>query len=148
MVSIVQHNLGLPADFWADEWVLGFFGLMISHHIGVCGGSRISQSDKGVILANAFQALSNMNGHELARRFTDLVTANPKRIDFEEGGDDAATIAFASIGKATPKTAPHVEQAKLKLQESGHPVNPATVTEVLLEQLYLVRIAERFGIEI
>ena len=91
IVGTIQHH-GVRAGFWLEPYVAGFFHFMIGHHAKVATSGRITGADLGILLAEVFAALSNMNGAAIARRATDLHAADDP--DFNRGADDAAAVCF------------------------------------------------------
>jgi hypothetical protein len=89
IVGTIQHH-GLPAHFWSQPYVLGFFQFMIGHYAKIETRGRITGSDLGVLLAEVFTALSNMNGVAIAQLSTELAD-DP---EFNRAADDAAAVCF------------------------------------------------------
>jgi hypothetical protein len=82
----------VPARFWSEPYIVGFFQLMISHHLKLATGGRLAGEDMGLALTDVFTALSNMNGVAIVRRGLELATANDS--DFNRAADDAAAICY------------------------------------------------------
>jgi hypothetical protein len=91
IVGTIQHH-GVPAGFWLEPYVVGFFHFMIGHHAKVATSGHITGANLGLLLAEVFTALSNMNGVAIARRATELHAADDP--DFNRAADDAAAICF------------------------------------------------------
>ena len=84
ILASYQYSNGIPAGFWQDEFVLGFIGFMISFHVNITSGYKLSTADKGFLLFDVFTTLSNMNGKLIAKNYTDLAMEDPKNEDFEK----------------------------------------------------------------
>jgi len=91
--TIQQH--GVPARFWSQPYVVGFFHFMIGLHAKLATRGRITGVDLGSLLAEVFTALSNMNGAAIARRANELHAANDP--DFNRAADDAAAVCFYQL---------------------------------------------------
>ena len=55
LVTTTQHNFGLPAGFWAERFVLGFFGTLISHHAKLATRGKITGEDLGYVCKRDLQ---------------------------------------------------------------------------------------------
>ncbi|MER8462450.1 hypothetical protein [Mesorhizobium sp. M1396] len=144
-VGIFQNLNGIPAGFWRDEYVLGFLGFMISFHANYTSGRQLSREDKGHLLNDVFTALSNMNGQAISEEYVRLATLAHKDSDFEEGADNAAICAFASIGKMNEQGRPLYEKAKEVAAAQDKPNDLGTIVGVLMHKLFYERLAERFN---
>lgn len=144
LIAIVQQAHGLPARFWQDEFVIGFIGFMIGFHAEVTSGRRLSTKDKGIVLFDAFTALSNMNGKAIADRYLHLAAQEPKDPNFERGLDNASYCAFASVGKMTPDGQEHFDRARKLAADQGLPNDPGAIVGNMVYALYLTEIADRF----
>ena len=102
LVGAIQALKGLPAGFWQNEFVLGFFHFMIAFNCNT-SGHRLSVADKGHIFIDALTQLSNLNGRELVKRCTELAQQSPKNEMFERGADHASMICHYSIGNLVRK---------------------------------------------
>lgn len=85
----------MPARFWSQPYIVGFFHFMIGHHAKVATRGRITGVDMGLVLAEVLTALSNMNGAAIARNATELHAANDP--GFNRAADDAAAICFYQL---------------------------------------------------
>ena len=144
--AIFQSFYGIPPGFWQDEFVLGFFGVMIGLVSELRGQGRLSQLDKGHLLQETFSSLSNMNGIAIARRFSDLAHQQPHSDDFKLGGDHAEIVTLALLGKVTPAGREIVERAKTKAAAQGEPGDTAVVGIILARELFIQPLIERFGL--
>lgn len=144
LLGVLQHFHGTPAGFWRDEFVLGFFGFMISFHVKYTCGRTLSAADKGYLLADVFTALSNQNGVAITREYTRLATSVNKSLDFEQGADNAAICAFATMGKVTEKGMPHYEAAKEIAHKHGKGSDIAAVAAILTQELFYAVVRDRF----
>ncbi|MEH2498974.1 hypothetical protein V1294_005453 [Bradyrhizobium sp. AZCC 1678] len=93
-VGTIQHH-GVPARFWSQPYVAGFFQFMIGHHAKMATRGRITGADLGLLLTEVFTELSNMNGAAIARRANELHAANDP--EFNRGADDAAAVCFYQL---------------------------------------------------
>lgn len=146
--AIFQHNYGVPSGFWQDEFVLGFFGMMIALASQTISNGRLSQADKGHLLQDAFGALSNMNGAAITRRFTELIYEKPQNDAFKLGGDNAEIVTLAIFGKVTPTGRDAVEEAKREAAAQGAPGELAAVVTVLAMRFFVGPLIERFDLEV
>lgn len=146
LIAIYQNTSGLPPHFWHDEFVLGFFGFMISFHASVTSGRSLSQEDKGCLLYDVFTAISNMNGQAIGRDYVHLATQTPNSPDFVKGADHASICAFASIGKMNEQGRPYYEQAKEMAAAQGTPHDHGAIVGFLLHMLFYQPLRERFSI--
>lgn len=146
LIGIFQHFNGLPQGFWQNEFVIGFVGFMINFHADVTSGKKLSHEDKGQLLCDVFTALSNINGHEIARQFIRLTVLDPKSPEFEEGADKAAIYAFAMIGKVSEEGRPFFEAARQMAKVQGNEDNHAAVMGYLGMILFYKPAQERFNL--
>jgi hypothetical protein len=144
--AIFQHIYGVPAGFWQDEFVLGFFGVMIGLVSQTLSQDRLSQTDKGYLLQDTFGALSNMNGAAITRRFTELAFQQPQDTAFELGGDNGQIVTLAMFGKGTPKGREAIEEAKKAAAAQGSPGDVAAVAAILARKLFVGPLIERFDL--
>jgi len=142
--AVFQNSYGVPPGFWQDEFVLGFFGVMIGLVSHVASQGRLSQSDKGYLLQDTFGALSNMNGAAITRRFSELVYQQPQSDAFKLGGDNGEIVTWAFFGKATPTGMEAVEDAK---REAAAQSAPGAVATILAMKLFVAPLAERFDLK-
>ena len=143
IIGIIQYNYGIPAGFWQDEYLLGFFGFLIGFHMQRASGGALSQTEKGQGLADAFTEISNINGAAIARQFTALAFAETE--DFKRGGDNAALIAFYTIGALKNESDnEHVKEAKQIVEKLGEGNDRAQIAGILMHNLLINEIAERF----
>jgi hypothetical protein len=143
IIGIIQYNYGIPAGFWQDEYLLGFFGFLIGFHMQRVSGGTLSQTDKGQGLADAFTEISNINGAAIARQFTTLAFAETE--DFKRGGDNAALIAFYTIEALKNESEnEHVKEAKQIMEKLGEGNDRAQIAGILMHNLLINDIAERF----
>jgi hypothetical protein len=143
IIGIMQYNYGIPAGFWQDEYLVGFFGFLISLHMQRAAGDALSQMDKGLGLADSFTEISNINGAAIARQYSTLAFA--KTEDFKRGADNAALIALYSIGALRNESDnEHVKEAKHIVKKLGGGNDRAQIAGILLHSLLIDEIAERF----
>ncbi len=88
-----QKAIGIPKQFWDDDFVLGFIGFCIAFHMNKTSSIKSSASEKGAALVEILTNLSHMNGLSLARKYNQL-TIDKSSADFETGADNAATWIF------------------------------------------------------
>ena len=147
--ALFQSNYGIPDGFWQDEFVLGFFGVMIGVLSKLIGEGRLNQMDKGHLLQDTFSSLSNMNGAAIARHFSDLAHENPQREDFVRGGDNGEIVTLILLGKASDTGRDIVEKVKKEVEESGMPKDSAAIHAIqmiLMRELFINPLVNRFGI--
>ncbi len=139
----MQNYYGLPAGFWVDDFILGFFGFLIGFHATIATNGRLSVYDKGLVIIAAFTDLSHMNGSALAKRFTALGLADDG--GFKQGADNAALIAFYTSGllKAEEENE-HVVQAMDMARRAGDGGDRATIAAFLTQQLFFEEVMRRF----
>jgi hypothetical protein len=143
ILGTLQYNKGIPADFWDNDFVVGFIGFLIGFHAQLASGGALSQTDKGQILLDAFTQLSNLNGHSLGRRFTTL--ALNETPDFKIGGDNAAMIAFYSIGKLKNESSiKAVIEAKQMAKKMEAADDRGTIAAMLMLILFFKEIDNRW----
>ncbi len=145
--AIFQQNYGIPPGFWQDEFVIGFFGMMIGLVSQALSQGRLSQTDKGYLLSDTFGALSNLNGAEITRRFSELVYKQPQSAAFKLGGDNGEIVTLAFFGKATEASRDVVEEAKREAERQGNPRNAAAVATLLAMKLFVSPLVERFDLK-
>lgn len=145
--AIFQHNYGIPPNFWQDEFVLGFFGVMIGLVSQALSQGRLSQTDKGYLLQDTFGALSNMNGAAITRRFSELAHQQPHSEAFKLGGDNGEIVPLAFFGKATLTGREAVEEAKREAAAQGASGDVGAVATILAMKLFVMPLVARFGLE-
>lgn len=141
-----QSAYGVPPGFWQDEFVLGFFGVMIGLISGAIGQGRLSQADKGHLVADTFGALSNMNGAAITRRFNELVLQQPQQPDFKRGGDYGEIVTLAMFGKGSEMGRPAIEAAKDMAAAQGRAGDPGAVAAVLAQTHFVQPLIDRFSL--
>lgn len=144
--AVLQANYGIPPGFWQDEFVLGFFGVMIGVLSKLIGEDRLSQADKGYLLQDTFSSLSNMNGVAIARRFSDLAHESPQNEDFVRGADNGEIVTLMFLGKVSDTGRDIVERAKKQAVEQGMPRDIYAIQMILYRELFVDPIVDRFGI--
>jgi len=82
--------------FWSDEFVLGYVGFMIAASAKLVAPD-LSYVDKGRVLADAFTALSNLNGVEISDRASILLES--RSADCLHGSQNAAVVFGYFIGR-------------------------------------------------
>ena len=140
LVTITQHNLGLPADFWTDSFVLGFFGTLISHHAKLATRGKLTGEDFGYVLQDGFANISGMNGVELMRRYSELAQANDP--DFDKGADNAVYFACFVMGVLKDEE----NYPEVRTAMSIHRGDRMKASPHLFEAWFLVEIENRFGL--
>ena len=145
LIAVRQSLHGLPADFWRNEFVIGFIGSMISFHANITFGRKLSQEDKGNLLFDVFTALSNMNGKAIAENYLQQATETPKSKAFKKGADNAAICAFFSIGKLDESGRPWIEQAEKLAAAQGAANDPSAIAGSLLHLLFYQPLREEFS---
>nr|WP_321461173.1 hypothetical protein [uncultured Cohaesibacter sp.] len=143
--GIYQSNFGIPADFWQDKFVLGFFGGMIGIVSFVLSANRLNLTEKGCVLQDTFSALSNMDGVALARNFADLANEKPMQADFDKGVNNGQIVALALMGKTDPSDRDLIEQAKFEAVSQGLMANEFPL--ILAKRLFVNPLNERFNSE-
>jgi hypothetical protein len=142
-LAILQDNYGLPPKFWADEFVLGYFGTTIGFLSHMLGEGKLDHEDKGFILIETFTALSNMNGKAIADRATELAQSNPKSEDFELGADNGSIVTLAVFGKVTPIGQGAVARAQRLADKRG---DPEQMLSILMMSKFIGPISKRFDL--
>jgi hypothetical protein len=89
-VASLQRTRELPPRFWMDEYVLGFMTYFIAYYSKLATNGRIMEEQLGSASAQAYAALSNMDGSTLVRR--SIALATERNVDFNRGADDAAAV--------------------------------------------------------
>lgn len=145
--AIFQHAHGIPPGFWQDEFVLGFFGMMIGLASQALSQGRLSQTDKGYLLQDTFSALSNMNGAEITRRFKELIYQQPQSSAFRLGADNGEIVTLAFFGKGTEIGREAIELAKREAAAKGTPRDVGAVATILAMKLFVTPLIERFDLD-
>ena len=144
--AVFQSNYGIPPGFWQDEFVLGFFGVMVGVLSKLLGENRLSQADRGYILQDTFSNLSNMNGAAIANQFSDLAHENPQNKDFVRGADSGEIVTLMFLGKVSDTGRDIVERAKKEAEEQGTPRDISAIQMILWRELFVNPLVDRFGI--
>ncbi|KZL01483.1 MULTISPECIES: hypothetical protein [unclassified Pseudovibrio] len=139
--AIFQHHHGIPAGFWQDEFVVGFFGSMVSMVAMILAKGKLSRTDRGYVLQDSFSALSNMNGMAIAQRFTELSMQKPMSASFKQGVDNGAIISFAMFGTTAPEDQMLIDAAEQEAARLGLPL-----PSYLMMTLYVEELKERFDL--
>lgn len=145
MIAGHQHLHGLPAGFWADEYVLGFVGTLIVVLIHEAA-PNLSKLDNGYAIMDAFQQLSNMNGTEVARRHQDLWDAKSEA--YMRGHNNASTLAlYMSSNLKNEDGNPDVVAARKFVSDSsfGLPGDRGEIASVLMSFFFTDEIRRRFA---
>ncbi|MGQ0484896.1 MAG: hypothetical protein ACT4SY_06045 [Hyphomicrobiales bacterium] len=147
LVGIFQNRYGIPSSFWRNEFVLGFFAFMLAFHRDFTSNEKLGDYDRGVAMVDILTALSNMNGHAIAQKITELATAQSKSEEFESGGDNAAILAYYTLGKLkNANDNPYVKEAKHMAAASGSPDDPLAIAGFLGLLVFADPIARRLGL--
>lgn len=144
--AVFQSDYGVPARFWQDEFVLGFFGIIIGVLLKSIGEDRLSQADKGRLLVDVFSGLSNMNGTAIARQFSELAHENPQSEDFVRGADNGEIVALIIFGKVSETGRDIVERAKMQAEEQGMSRDIPAIQMILWRELFFDPVIDRFAI--
>ena len=145
LIGVVQKSCGIPTGFWRDEFVLGFFSFMLTFHRDLTSGTRLSDEDKGRVMADVLTALSNMNGLAIAREVAALATGSKKTADFETGADNAAVLAFFIVGKLkNADSNEHVIKAREMASLGGQAADHKAITGYLMLLLFIYPLRGRF----
>lgn len=142
-VASVQHMYGLPPNFWADEFVLGFFGIMVNFLIHQASGGRISQTDRGFVMHETFRALSNMSSEIIVKDFARLAQERPENPRFKQGADNAALIAMASTGQV-PEKGRHLYEEAQRLAQLQGTDDHSSIVGMMIYLLYSEPVREHF----
>jgi hypothetical protein len=143
LLATYQHTYGTPAHFWTDDFVLGFVGYLAAYHMHHATQGTLSQVDKGHGLSEVLTQLSNLNGMELAKRFTEHVAEDSPA--FAKGGDNAAVIASYIRGTLRNEDMNEdVQRAKKTLEGTGKS-DRSSVAAILAMQLFYDVLRERFA---
>jgi len=140
MLAMLQHHSGIPPHFWTDEFVLGFFGVLIGFHSRYASQDRLTQEDKGRVFIDVLTALSNMNGVELLRSYTSL--AGNETPDFKLGGDRAMIIFGYLTGKL--KNEQQYEEV-VTAQRIAGAADRSKIGAILIMTLFINEVEKRFS---
>ena len=146
LVSSFQLAHGIPRGFWQDDFIVGYFGNTIGVYSRMCSGDRLSQTEKGYLLCEVFEAISNSNGSAIVRRFTEMAFQSPRPESFQRGLDFGEIVTLAMLGKVTDLGRPFVEDAKRIAAERGQQHDVNVVVQILLQKLFLEPIEARFSL--
>lgn len=145
LLGIFQHFNGTPANFWRDEFVLGFIGFMVTFHLNHTSGRQLSKEDKVRSLCDVFTALSNMNGTVIAQQFLKLTEANPPNLDFMRGDENALICASATYGKMPENGQPYYDLAKKMAASQGKPNDPSSIIAAMFQILFFEPLRKKFS---
>ena len=147
LIALFQRTYGLPAGFWDDDYVLGFLGTMIGLHIRRLSVFSTSSDDTGYMLQKIFADLSNMNGVYIARNFTRLAYSHTNSFNI---GADNAVLVFGYVTNKLRNEDNHraVPDIKASLARSQASADGENVGALLMNQLFLREVANRFGISV
>ncbi|MFC5354514.1 hypothetical protein [Azospirillum himalayense] len=145
LVGLIQYTYGLPAGFWQDEYVIGFFGFTIGFNLKAAANGRLSDEDIGFGLSEVFTQLSNINGAEIARHYTHL--AFHKSDDFKSGAENAALMCFFTYGILKDEdNYSSVREAKTFARRAGFPGDRSQAAAFLTNALFVNIIKDRFDL--
>jgi hypothetical protein len=140
LIGIIQHFHGLPPRFWTDEFVLGYihYSIIVTSKMESLG---LTLEDRGLVLCDAFTALSNQNGMEIGRHATELVMQPTP--DFDRGAENARTVLQYQLGILTNASSHPEVVAAVKMADvaGGYDVLGA-----LTYRLWVNEIVNRFGL--
>ncbi|MGO4908788.1 hypothetical protein ACEN2J_10715 [Pseudorhodobacter sp. W20_MBD10_FR17] len=145
--AVLQNSYGIPPGFWDDEFVLGFFGVMSGLLLRFLGEGRLNQADSGRILQDTFSALSNMNGAEMAVRFSQFAQAQASHEAFRNGADSGEIVTVALLGKTTPAARQILDNENLRNADLVSRTTTDNELLTLITLLFLKPIVERFDLE-
>lgn len=97
LIAIVQEFKGLPPGFWQSEYVIGFMGSIINLHLRFSVPFQLGSSERAIALGEVYQNISNRNGAEFIRLFTNLALADAG--NFKIGADRAHILIFYLMDK-------------------------------------------------
>lgn len=144
--AIFQNAYGVPLGFWNDEFVLGFFGVMIGLVSKVAGQGRLNQTDNGLLLQDTFAALSNMNGVAITRRFSELALQSPQSQTFRLAGDNAEIVTVIMFGRTSPRVQDAIEQVRREITSQGSHPDSGTISSILMMKLFVQPLVQRFDL--
>ncbi len=148
VIGVLQISHGLPARFWQDHFVLGFFQFLIGFHSRYTSGVELGNEDRGRMVADVYTNLSNMNGLAIGGLATQLTMATEKSAEFERGGDNASVIAFYTYRKLRDADANlDVKWAREMAARMGKPNDHSAICGFLLMRLFLEPVKARFNPE-
>ena len=87
---------GMSFWMWKDPYLLGYLNFTGSFFAKAETNGKAKPEDIGFAMMDAFSAVSNMNGAEIARYGVEL--AESRDPDFESGMQDAMTVALYTVG--------------------------------------------------
>ena len=140
--NIRRDGRKIPLNFWRDEFVLGFFGFLIEQHLK----AELSRSERGFVLVEVYQAVTDDDGIKIARRQSDLSSRNPKHPEFAKGLENASVWAMASSENLNRETVlPDYEEAKRIAAEYGRQNDQEFIMELLFQKLFYEPLQQRFS---
>ena len=141
LIANAQQSGGVSSAFFESPYILGFMQLTAAFFAKAATSNRISATDLGFALQDAFSNVSNRNGVELLRRAVQLAEQNDP--ECARGGDDAAAIIFYNQrmlrdedqNPLVIKASKSVEAQSSSLGEMGD--RRAMICAVMMELTYL-----------
>jgi len=94
VVSGFQQRYGLPAGFWADEYVLGFMVTTAAYHAQLATAGKINGATLGEVMADAITSVSHLDGLRIVSRLGAL----EEHPDFSAGADVAMIVCLYASG--------------------------------------------------
>jgi len=135
-----QRAIGIPPQFWEDDFVLGFIGFCIAFHMNKTSQIHSTATEKGAALIEIMTNLSHMNGLPLARKYNQL-TMDKSSHDFEAGADSAATWIFYMYGLLKDEDS---HEQVLNASNNGDIKDREVIGVNLLQKLYFQPLKNRF----
>jgi hypothetical protein len=145
--AMFQNIYGVPAHFWTDEFVLGYFAMMTGVLCKFLGGDKLSQADRGYVLLNVFAALSNTDGSAILQHSTELSLKHPKSDAHELGCDNGVIVTLAAFGKVSSIGQEAVLEAKTIAASQGNSEVKGAVETILMTKLFIEPLLERFNLD-
>ena len=128
--AVLQTVRGIPAGFWSDPLVLGYYSALIAMVAKFCGSEAVSATDRGIILQDSLAAISNLDSGRLASCVLDLTEKNDP--DFVDGKERGQIVAMAFSGVLT-----HTEMTKILENIGAH--SSASPTQLRREAPALIQ---------
>jgi hypothetical protein len=148
LIGTIQHVHGVPARFWLDPYVLGFTQFAIGFFAKMATGGKIAGADLGIVLADAYSALSNQNGVAIGKQATVFATGN--HADFNKGADDAAAVYLYQLGRLREEHNNELVQRASAIVKQGAMGGGDTRSQIVAAMVlisFVAAVKERFELD-
>jgi hypothetical protein len=147
-IGMAQQFHGLPTQFWRDPYILGFLGFTIGFCGNMAAGGKLSPADSGHVAIDTYDAISNLNGTEIAMRGASFIQSGD--LEYRRGSLDASKVIFYGMGTLRDEASdPLVLEAIHSAKNTGSTLSErdrrAYIAGLMIDLSYMKEVRERLA---